>query len=75
MHFQLRVSSRLSGPVVPSFRALSGRLKFTVRRHTFNKEGLLPASEGQLTFGNPFQDSVVTFGNPLVTFGNPIDFW
>jgi len=23
-------------PVHPSFRALSGRLKFTVRRHTFN---------------------------------------
>ena len=29
----LRVSSSLLGPVVPSFRALSGRLKFTVRRH------------------------------------------
>ena len=26
-----------SGPVDPSFRALSGRLKFTVRRHKFNK--------------------------------------
>ena len=23
-------------PVLPSFRALSGRLKFTVRRHDFN---------------------------------------
>ena len=31
------VSSRLLGPVVPAFRALSGRLKFTVRRHKFNK--------------------------------------
>ena len=32
--------------VDPSFRALSGRLKFTVRRHTFNKESL---SGGQQT--------------------------
>jgi len=30
-------SSRL-GPVVPLFRALSGRLKFTVRRHKFNED-------------------------------------
>ena len=29
-----------AGPVVPSFRALSGRLKFTVRRHKFNKDSL-----------------------------------
>ena len=28
------------GPVDPSFRALSGRLKFTVRRHKFNKDSL-----------------------------------
>ena len=28
------------GPVDPSFRALSGRLKFTVRRHEFNKDSL-----------------------------------
>ena len=35
-----RVSSSLSGPVVPSFRALSGRLNFTVRRHKFNKDSL-----------------------------------
>ena len=27
-------------PVVPSFRALSGRLKFMVRRHKFNKDSL-----------------------------------
>jgi len=26
--------------VDPSFRALSGRLKFTVRRHKFNKDSL-----------------------------------
>ena len=30
------------GPVDPSFRALSGRLKFTVRRHKFNEDSLLP---------------------------------
>jgi len=28
------------GPVHPSFRAISGRLKFTVRRHKFNKDFL-----------------------------------
>ena len=33
-------SSSLLGPVDPSFRALSGRLKFTVRRHKFNKDSL-----------------------------------
>ena len=33
-----RVSSSLLGPVDPSFRALSGRLKFTVRRHKFNQD-------------------------------------
>ena len=33
-----RASSSLLGPVVSSFRALSGRLKITVRRHTFNKD-------------------------------------
>jgi len=30
----------LLGPVDPSFRALSGRLEFTVRRHKFNKDSL-----------------------------------
>ena len=29
------------GPVDPSFRALSGRIKFTVRRHKLNKDSLL----------------------------------
>ena len=28
------------GPVDPSFGALAGRLKFTVRRHKFNKDSL-----------------------------------
>ena len=31
---------RIVGHVDPSFRALSGRLKFTVRRHKFNKDSL-----------------------------------
>ena len=31
-------SGTLSVPVVPSFRALSGRLKLTVRRHKLNKD-------------------------------------
>ena len=35
-----RVSSSLLDPVVPSFRALSGRLNFTVRRHEFNQDTL-----------------------------------
>jgi len=29
-----------AGPVDPSFRALSGRLEFTVLRHKFNKDSL-----------------------------------
>ena len=28
------------GPIYPSFRAFSGRLKLTVRRHKFNKDSL-----------------------------------
>ena len=35
-----RVSSSLLGPVLTSFRVLSGRRKFTVRRHKFNKDSL-----------------------------------
>jgi hypothetical protein len=37
---RLRVSSRFLGPVLPSFRALSGRHKFTVRRHKFDQDSL-----------------------------------
>ena len=36
-----RVSSSLLGPVNPSFRAFSGRLKFTVRRHNSNQDSLV----------------------------------
>ena len=35
-----RVSASLLGPADPSFRALSGRLEFTVRRQKFNKDSL-----------------------------------
>ena len=35
-----RVSSSLSGSEHPSFRALSGRLKLTARRHKFNQDYL-----------------------------------
>ena len=35
------------GPVDPSFRALSGRLKFTVRRHKFNEDSLFQSSSQQ----------------------------
>ena len=38
------VSSSLLGPVHPSFRALSGRLKLTVRRHKFNEDS--PSTAG-----------------------------
>ena len=35
-----RVSSSILGPMDHSFRALTGCLKFTVRRHKFNKDSL-----------------------------------
>ena len=35
-----RALSNLPGPVVPSFRALSGCLTFKVRRHKFNQDSL-----------------------------------
>jgi len=38
-------ASSRPGPVDPSFRAFSGRLKFTVRRHKFNKDSLSPRPE------------------------------
>ena len=49
--------SSLLGPVDPSFRALSGRLKFTVRRHKFNEDsfplGADPSTSGVKTIGQP----------------------
>ena len=41
---------RLLGPVDPSFRALSGRLKFTVRRYQFNKESLSGGAQISVPF-------------------------
>ena len=38
---EARLFGGLLGPVDPSFRALSGRLEFTVRRHKFNKDSLV----------------------------------
>ena len=35
-----RISSSLLGPVVPLFRAISGFLMCTVRRHEINKDSL-----------------------------------
>ena len=40
------VSSSLLGPVDPSFRARSGRLKFTVRRHKFNDDSFFSVRRG-----------------------------
>ena len=45
------VSSSLSGPVDASFRALSGRLQFTVRHHKFNKDPLSLSGRGQRRLG------------------------
>ena len=45
--FGKRSQLSLLGPVDPSFPALSGRLKFTVRRHKLNKDAL---SAGDLIF-------------------------
>ena len=48
VHYILhRVTSSLLGPVDPSFGALSGRLKFTVRRHKFNEDSLLSLSRAR----------------------------
>ena len=41
----------LLGPVDPSFRALSGCLKFTVRRHKFNKDSLSVGLDGSASGG------------------------
>ena len=52
-HLQVvqRVSSSLSGHVVPPVRALSGRLKFTVRLHEFNKDSLFASSRRKQWMG------------------------
>ena len=50
-----RVSSSLLGPVDISFRALSGRLDFTVRRHKFNTDSLCLERRGDTL--HDFEDS------------------
>ena len=52
-----RVSSSILGPVVPSFGALSGRLKFTVRSHKFNTYSL--RLQGPASSVSAFRVSVV----------------
>ena len=47
----------LNGPVDPSFRAISGRLKLTVRRHKFNKYSLSPPSSLHSWSHLPSEDS------------------
>ena len=42
------------GPVDPSFRALSGRLKLTVRRHKFNKDSLRSDYRGTSLIRNTY---------------------
>ena len=43
----------LSGPVDPSFRALSGRLQFTVRRRKFNTDYLFLQGGADIAIGEP----------------------
>ena len=59
-HVQRAVQARRDGRAVrehphcanpSSLRALSGRLKFTVRRHTFNKDSFCDAHDGALDPG------------------------
>ena len=41
----------LLGPIDPSFRALAGRLNFTVRRHKFNKDSLFVVRDPRMNTG------------------------
>ena len=55
------VSPSRLGPVDPSFRALSGHLKFTVRRHKFNKDShSVGARQGQMRLV-PFSCQSISF--------------
>ena len=61
------VSPSLLGPVDPSVRNLSGRLKFTVRRHKFNTDSLIGFPAGQPTREpTPASDSVKPVNWPPV---------
>jgi len=59
----------LSGPVDPSFRALSGRLKFTVRLHKFNKGSL--SSVGRVLLIEPGVEQVLVWSFSLETTHEP----
>ena len=62
----------LLGLVDPSFRALSGRLKFTVRRHQSNKDCLLSSPflsvNTHLWLGNPNRPTRAISTSPHVAF-------
>ena len=60
----LRVSSSLLGPADASRRALSGSLKFTVRRHKFNKDSLSPWAQAAKAGGPPPQAGPSTPASP-----------
>ena len=68
-----RVSSSLLGPVDPSFRALSGRPKVTVRRHKFNKDSLSKPLRGLELKGVYRMYSSLAHGHDheTSTFGTP----
>ena len=51
---RLYIVYRLFGPVDSSFRALSGRLNFTVRRHMSNKDSLSLQRTNEKEPGGPF---------------------
>ena len=52
-------AASLLGPVYPLFRALSGRLKFTVRRHKFKQDSLFMRHRSPLqSFGRGRQKSI-----------------
>ena len=56
------------GPVDSSFRALYGRLKFTVRRHTFNEDPLSYTAPRKRQVIHPWQEA-----GPLNQFGDEVD--
>ena len=74
------------GPVDPSFRALSGRLKFTARRHKFNKDpfslGAAAGVDSVMSYIREgglfaFTSRVAYFEDPQAGFGArcPLSHW
>ena len=70
-HRQGKVSSSPLDPVVPSFRALCGRLKFTVRRDKLNKDCLSAQVAADAAAGWGGYDRAETFNTPAVESPNP----